>query len=195
MPVRTGVLKSCLCLLFHLQLISEQIQRGGPHPVQNFFLLRIGGRTWVEKLTPDNAVIFDLTFTDSTTSYAVGENGIILKYKQNTTKAEDNINLPEKFVLHQNFPNPFNPVTKIKFTIPNSPLNPSPYQGEGNRGRLITLKVYDVLGNEIATLVNEVKPAGIYEVDWDASRFSSGVYFYQLNAGSFVETKKMILLR
>ncbi|MCH7721906.1 MAG: T9SS type A sorting domain-containing protein [Bacteroidetes bacterium] len=112
-----------------------------------------------------------------------------------TNIIDDNADQPNTFYLHQNYPNPFNPSTKIKFTIPTSPLNPSPYQGEGNRGRLITLKVYDVLGNEIATLVNEVKPAGIYEVDWDASRFSSGVYFYQLNAGSFVETKKMILLR
>ncbi len=76
--------------------------------------------------------------------------------------------LPTEFSLSQNYPNPFNPSTKIRFTISTSPLNPSPYQGEGNRERLVTLKVYDVLGNEIATLVNEDKPAGEYEVKFSA---------------------------
>ena len=88
-----------------------------------------------------------------------------------------------------------------------SPFNPSPYQGEGNRERLITLKVYDILGKEVATLVNEEKPAGNYEIEFSAGQESfpvlpSGVYFYQLNShpstGSgrqFVETKKMLLLK
>jgi hypothetical protein len=100
-----------------------------------------------------------------------------------------------KFSLSQNYPNPFNPSTKIKFTIPTSPLNPSPYQGEGQRERFITLKIYDVLGNEIATLVNEVKLAGTYEVVFDGGGLSSGIYFYQLKAGPFAETKKMVFLR
>jgi hypothetical protein len=99
------------------------------------------------------------------------------------------------FELSQNYPNPFNPSTIIKFEIPTSPLNPSPYQGDGNRERLVTLKVYDVLGNEVATLVNEYKPAGIYEVELDGSKLSSGVYFYQLKAGNYFETRKMVLLR
>ena len=165
------------------------------------------GETWVEKPTPDSAVIFDLTFTDPFTGYAVGENGLILKYKQNTTKAEYNINLPQKFMLHQNFPNPFNPSTKIKFTIPvlpsgkaGSPLIPSPYQGEEKSERFITLIVYDVLGNEVAVLVNEEKPAGTYEVEFSVGQnsilpLSSGVYFYTLSAGSFRETKKMLMLK
>ena len=93
------------------------------------------------------------------------------------------------------FLNPLYPTIKIKFTIPTSPLNPSPYQGEGQRERLITLKIYDVLGTEIAVLVNKEKLAGAYEIEWDASRFPSGVYFYQLRSGSFVQTKKMILLK
>ncbi len=97
--------------------------------------------------------------------------------------------------LFQNYPNPFNPTTKIKFTIPTSPLNPSPYQGEGQRERLISLQVYDVLGNEVATLVNEEKPAGEYEVEWNASDLPSGIYFYKLQSGSFGETKKMLLLK
>ncbi|MCH8034270.1 MAG: T9SS type A sorting domain-containing protein [Bacteroidetes bacterium] len=108
---------------------------------------------------------------------------------------EVEVGLPTEFSLEQNYPNPFNPSTKIKFTIPTSPLNPSPYQGEGQRERFITLIVYDVLGNEVATLVNEEKPAGSYEVNFDATGLTSGIYFYQLKAGSFIQTKKMILLR
>lgn len=90
------------------------------------------------------------------------------------------------FDLKQNYPNPFNPTTKIKYTIPSN------VKREISN---VILKIYDVLGNEVATLVNEEKPAGIYEVDFDASGLSSGIYFYKLQAGSFVETKKMMLLK
>jgi sugar lactone lactonase YvrE len=102
---------------------------------------------------------------------------------------------PQDFGLFNNYPNPFNPTTTIKFTIPTSPLNPSPYQGEGNRERLITLKVYDVLGSEIATLVDEYKPAGTYEVEFNSLGLVSGIYFYRLTLGDVSETKKMVLLR
>ena len=86
-----------------------------------------------------------------------------------------------EFSLEQNYPNPFNPTTSIQYAI-------------GSR-QFVTLKVYDVLGNTVATLVNEEKPAGTYEVKFDASNLSSGIYFYKLQAGSFIKTKKMILLR
>ena len=104
------------------------------------------------------------------------------------------------FGLSQNYPNPFNPTTIINYTIPTSPLNPSPYQGEGNRERLITLKVYDILGNEIATLVNEQKPPGNYSIEFnghsdEGQNLTSGVYFYKLSVGEFSETKKMVLVR
>ncbi len=93
--------------------------------------------------------------------------------------------LPIKFSLSQNFPNPFNPATSIEFRIADFGF--------------VSLKVYDVLGNEIATLVNEEKPAGDYEVEFNTSSIkhltSSGIYFYQLRAGAFVETKKMVLLK
>ncbi len=98
------------------------------------------------------------------------------------------VGAPKEFSLLQNFPNPFNPVTKIKFTIPDVALS-------GVEGSLVTLKVYDVLGNEVATLVNEYKPAGNYEFDFNASELSSGVYYYQLKSGSFIATKKMVLLK
>jgi len=93
--------------------------------------------------------------------------------------------LPDEFSLSQNYPNPFNPTTKIKYQIP----EPS----------LVILKVYDVLGNELATLVDEYKPIGEHEVEFNASSINhhppSGIYFYQLKAGSFIKTKKMVLLK
>lgn len=97
--------------------------------------------------------------------------------------------IPTEYKLEQNYPNPFNPTTKIRYTIapPNLP------KGEA-LGR-VTLRIYDVIGNEVATLVNEEKQAGYYEVEWDASRLASGVYIYRLQAGNFIQTKKMILLR
>ncbi|MHA2099179.1 MAG: T9SS type A sorting domain-containing protein [Candidatus Kariarchaeaceae archaeon] len=116
-----------------------------------------------------------------------------------TSVNEEDLNHVVNYELLQNYPNPFNPSTKIIFTISTSPLNPSPHQGEGNRERFITLKVYDVLGNEIATLVNEEKPAGTYEIEFSRDlihqTLGSGVYFYQLRAGSFIATKKMVLIR
>ena len=159
-----------------------------------FFFTSDRGGTWVEKLTPDSAVIYDLTFTDSTKGYAVGENGIILKYSIET---EDTNNfIPTSFKLYQNYPNPFsggggsalggNPGTRIKFTIPFV---------ETGHTMVVQLKVYDILGNEIAVLVDEEKPAGNYEVDFGGSGLSNGVYFYRLSADGFIQTKKMILLR
>ena len=91
------------------------------------------------------------------------------------------LTIPETFILEQNYPNPFNPSTRISYQLPVS----------GN----VTLKVYDLLGREVATLVNEEKPAGSYEVSFDASQLSSGVYLYRLSSGSFIETKKMILMK
>jgi len=103
---------------------------------------------------------------------------------------EDEFAQPDEFVLFQNYPNPFNPTTKIKFTIKQFPL-----LGGDGRGGLVTLKVYDVLGNLIVTLVNEEKPAGTYEVEWYASNLPSGVYMYRLTAGNFSSSKKLILLK
>jgi len=100
---------------------------------------------------------------------------------------EPSENLVDDFQLFQNYPNPFNPTTKIKFTIPSV---------ETSRWDVFTtLKVYDILGNEVATLVNEEKPAGSYEIDFDGTKISSGVYIYKLNAGLFTDAKKMILLK
>jgi hypothetical protein len=107
------------------------------------------------------------------------------------TSLQDNAETVTQFVLEQNYPNPFNPSTKIIYSIPSS-LN----RGTSN----VSLKVYDVLGNVVATLVNEEKPAGNYEIEFNSrglihQTLSSGIYFYQLRAGSFIDTKKMILLK
>ncbi len=98
-------------------------------------------------------------------------------------------NIPNQFALKQNYPNPFNPTTKIKYTIPSVGTSLMKFL------QFVQLKVYDVIGNEVATLVNEEKPAGSYEVTFDASQLSSGIYFYTLKAGSFTETKKMALMK
>jgi hypothetical protein len=95
--------------------------------------------------------------------------------------AENEKFIPIEIALEQNYPNPFNPSTRIQY-------------GVSNR-RFVSLKVYDIIGNEVAILVNGEKPSGIYEVEWNASNVPSGVYFYQLKTGSFVQTKKMLLLK
>ena len=93
----------------------------------------------------------------------------------------DDDNYLNVFSLNQNYPNPFNPRTSIQYKLVNT--------------QFVSLKVYDVLGNEIATLVNEEKPAGVYKLNFNALNLTSGVYFYRLEAGAFNETKKMILLK
>ncbi|MFZ1280774.1 MAG: T9SS type A sorting domain-containing protein [Ignavibacteriaceae bacterium] len=93
----------------------------------------------------------------------------------------EDFDIPQTFSLLQNYPNPFNPSTNISYNIPN--------------GSLVTLKVYDILGKEIVTLVNESKQAGSYNVQFDASNLSSGVYFYSIQAGDFFESRKMILMK
>jgi plastocyanin len=93
--------------------------------------------------------------------------------------------IPAEFKLLQNFPNPFNPTTKIRFDIP---------QGE-SRDRFVKLVIYDQLGREIASLVNESLKPGSYESEWDATNFSSGIYFYKLTTEDFIETKRMILVK
>ena len=105
------------------------------------------------------------------------------------TGIDDDKNLiANDFKLYQNYPNPFNPVTTIKYTIP--------ALGVGNENfRSVQITIFDVLGREITTLVNEQKSAGTYEVQFDASQLSSGVYFYQLKHGDFLNTKKMVLLK
>lgn len=99
--------------------------------------------------------------------------------------------IPEKYYLKQNYPNPFNPNTHLKFGIPASQ---SGWQS-GSELRFVSLKIYDVLGNEIATLVNELLQPGSYEVEWNAGNYPSGAYFYKLSSDFFTDSKRMLLIK
>lgn len=88
-------------------------------------------------------------------------------------------NTPRAFALHQNYPNPFNPMTKIKFDLPNSSF--------------VKLHIYNMLGQQIETILNESRDAGRYVVEWNAGEYPSGIYFYRLEAGDFVDTRKLII--
>jgi hypothetical protein len=88
---------------------------------------------------------------------------------------------PLKFALEQNYPNPFNPTTMINYQLP--------------RTCDVELNIYNLLGQEVATLVNKRQQTGMYQIEWDATGFSSGVYYYRIEAGNFVQTRKMIYLK
>jgi len=95
-------------------------------------------------------------------------------------------NIPSEYILSPNYPNPFNPSTMIRYSIPNA--------GKGEMSN-VKLILYDILGSKVATLVNEKQAAGNYEVKFDASNLSSGVYIYQLQSGGFLKSRKMLLLK
>ncbi|MGD8306741.1 MAG: YCF48-related protein, partial [Ignavibacteria bacterium] len=144
------------------------------------------GRTWIKS----NGIyrisfIFNggLYMINENLGWAVGSNGYIFKFTSDSVTSVNftDLILPTKHFLSQNYPNPFNPTTTIKYQVP--------------QNSFIILKVYDILGKEVATLVDEEKPAGFYNLELDASSLASGIYFYRLQAGSFIETKKMILVK
>ena len=144
-----------------------------------------GGITWETQITPfgdqqGSNAIFSIYFVNPQTGWITGDRGRIARY-YGPSDVNDEINSIDHFSLDQNYPNPFNPSTVIRYQLP---VNSN-----------VTLKVYDVLGNEIATLVNEFKPAGSYNVNFDASTQSSGVYFYRLTTSNFSEMRKMLLLK
>ena len=153
-----------------------------------------GGSTWFE----DNSVTnyldgrtirkfvaitpnYGFYFGDGDINSFVARDSTYLDSLFNLTPVEDEMQLPTKIALKQNYPNPFNPSTSIQYAISSS--------------QFVTLKVYDVLGNEVATLVSEEKDRGVYSVNFDASRLATGMYLYRIQAGTFVETKKMILIK
>ena len=106
----------------------------------------------------------------------------VIKYRQTPNAVRENDgSVPTTFALSQNYPNPFNPLTTIRYSLP-STAN-------------VKLAIYDLLGREIATLVNEEQSAGWKEVEWNASAFSSGIYFYRLTAGNYVGVKKLMLFK
>ncbi len=108
---------------------------------------------------------------------------LTLSYKSIVTTgvATEGSNAPLQYILAQNYPNPFNPSTSIKYELP--------------RASLVRLSVYDIVGREVSVLVNERKNAGSYQVKFDGAGLSSGVYFYRLHAGDFLQTRKLCLIR
>ena len=147
------------------------------------------GANWLSQESGTIRDLYSAQFINQNTGWAIGRNGTILKTTNGgvTFIEEEKIDeMPKEFLLSQNYPNPFNPSTKLRYSISSN------VKGETEN---VVLKVYDVLGNEIETLVNEAKSPGTYEVTWNAESLPSGVYFYQLRSGEFVETKKMLLLR
>ena len=132
---------------------------------------------------PDN-FIFSLAIDGNGNKWIGTVGGGLAIYKDGgvvSVQENEHNKFPIDFSLSQNYPNPFNPTTKIRWQSPVSSHQ--------------KLKIYDVLGNEIATLVDEFREAGKYEIEFDGSNFSSGVYFYKMSAGDFFETKKFIILR
>jgi photosystem II stability/assembly factor-like uncharacterized protein len=138
-----------------------------------------GGFNWTEQQT-GNDRCNSVSFINENTGIAVGDSGTVYK----TTNGglgliKTSNNIPEKYKLYQNYPNPFNNQTKIKFEVTSK--------------KLVKLIIFDVLGRETVTLLNEMISPGIYETTWNANNYSSGIYFYSLSVDNFIETKKMIL--
>ena len=149
------------------------------------------GNSWLDLTNELPTIgISSMFFTDENTGYLAGNLGIL----KTTSGGEivtsvnevDNASVPSGYKLYQNYPNPFNPTTKIEYSIP--------YVGT-SRDLSVRLIVYDVLGRKVKTLVNKQQRPGNYEVEFNGSKLASGVYFYRLKAGSFSNTKKLVLLK
>ncbi len=141
------------------------------------------GNTWQAQNSGITTALNSIAMLDSIKGCAVGNGGVILQTITGGTIGIQQIssNVPENFLLKQNYPNPFNPVTNIEFSL--------------SAGSIAVLSVFDVAGRLVKTLLNSEINAGVYKADFDASGLSSGIYYYKLTAGSFSETKKMILIK
>lgn len=147
-----------------------------------------GGESWLEMQSNFiNQSLSDVYFINSKCGFAVGRAGTIIRTLTGgiSSLISTSSNIPLNFSLSQNYPNPFNPETTINFSIPSV---------ETTR-RVVSLIVYDISGREVATLINQQITPGTYSVNWDASNYPSGVYFYRLSSGEFTQTNKMILIK
>ena len=167
------------CKKFLLQWKVASASLGGD-------LLTLNDTIWI---APSNWIVQDIMpgqYVNNPTLTGLGIDpfsipGLEIKLTDELTTVANDNQMPISILLEQNYPNPFNPNTKIKYSVPELGF--------------VTLKVYDVLGNEIVTLVNEEKPEGKYEVELSGAVLTSGIYFYQLHVGNNIETKKMVLLK
>ncbi|MCH7974837.1 MAG: T9SS type A sorting domain-containing protein, partial [Bacteroidetes bacterium] len=146
-----------------------------------------GGANWVLQTSGTTKNLFGVSFTDSNNGTVVGDGGTILRVSGIVTGIDDNpIKQPNSFVLMQNYPNPFNPSTIIRFGL--------------SEASFVILKIYNMLGQEVKTLINKQMNAGTFNVQWkgdndSGNKVSSGTYIYRVIAGSHIFTKKMILLK
>jgi len=148
------------------------------------------GENWFRQFSPSQSTLNTVFFINSQTGYICAEDGTVLKTIDGGgppigIKSISN-EVPKDFSLGQNYPNPFNPNTKIKFSLP------LPSQGGG---QIVRLVIYDILGREVAILLNQQLRPGSYDVSFDGTNYPSGVYFYKIKAGDFVETRKMVLIK
>jgi hypothetical protein len=153
--------------------------------------LLVGGATYVRNFGLYRCYATELGYGTLYTLQGCVLNGVVYGDTTLTGISNNNTKLPGKYSLSQNYPNPFNPTTKIRFAIP-APLS-FPNAPIGNPG--VMLKIYDINGREIQTLVNEKLNPGTYEVTFDGSNYASGIYFYRLTTDDFSDTKKLILLK
>ena len=154
-----------------------------PMGEQKFYLYTSdSGENWTIVNTPDSTSVTRICFPDSTHGYGIGPYGTIIKYvyqePTNITEAEHSIS---NYYLQQNYPNPFNPSTTIKYSIPEDGF--------------VKLAVYNMLGEEVATIVNTTQKAGRYEVNFNAAGLSSGVYVYRIEAANYISSKKLVLIK
>lgn len=142
-----------------------------------------GGASFQQMMSLMSFNVKGYSFVDALNGFVCGDSGRVLKTTNGglTFVSQNSGLLLDKYSLSQNYPNPFNPVTSIKFDIPKSGF--------------VKITVYDLLGREVTNLVNEQMQPGSYSVDWDASNYPSGVYFYKLEAGDFMESKRMVLVK
>jgi len=171
-----------------VSLTSGELTHSSPHPFSNDTIY------WSFSYTAPDTLITDTLYSvgnsvngngnPSQDQWNFGENFVINIIDNPVNVKNENL-FPEEFVLYQNYPNPFNPGTSVQYAV--------------SRRQFIRLIVYDILGNEITTLINEEKYPGIYEVQFSPESSiqqpASGIYLYQLKAGNFSETKKMILMK
>ena len=179
------------CGLYNINFINENtgylisgIPIGGGR--SEIFCTTNGGNNWVNQPIPFGvypATLNSVVFLDANTGFAVGDSGVVLKTTTGGFVGLHNISveIPSTHYLSQNYPNPFNPSTNVKFSIVKA--------GD------VKIVIYDVMGREVQTLVNERLNAGTYEVKFDGSMLTSGVYFYKMVSEGFTETKRMVLIK
>ena len=148
-----------------------------------FLVTDDSAKSWTDMITPDSSFIFDISFPDSRNGFCVGDSGAIYKFNYAAVNVIHNNEqiVPADYKLFQNYPNPFNPVTHIRFRVPNPGF--------------VTIKIYNILGKEITVLVNDKYEPGEYNIQFDGSGFSSGIYYYRMTSGNYTATNTMVLIK